>query len=78
MTSNQIKSTVCYIRLMNRKKAQEGLTQKDLDNLNLILDEVADTFPYKYRPPNLIGLGYEKETKTGDWIKRKLHEIIGL
>jgi hypothetical protein len=78
MTSKQIKSTVCYIRLMNRKKAQEGLTQKDLDNLNLILDEVADTFPYQYRPPNSIGLGYENETKTGDWIKSKLHEIIGL
>lgn len=63
---------------MNQKKASEGLTQKDLDNLNLVLEEIADTFPYKLRDADSIGLGYEKETRLGDWIKRKLHEIIGL
>ena len=78
MTSKQVQCTIEYIRLMNRKKFNEGLSQSDLDNLNLILDNIADTFPYKWRDYDKIGLGYESESRLGDWIKTQLHNLLGI
>jgi hypothetical protein len=61
---------------MNLKKVRQGLNDQDLNNLNLILDEVADTFPYQLRESKYIGKD-EQNTRLGDWIKSKIHEILG-